>query len=316
MENTTLKDIAAKLNISAATVSRALNSSGYVSQEVKEKVLRTAEEMNYIPNAIAKSLKKRRTNTIGMVVPDIANEYYLTAAKGIEDTLYLPDMTLVFSSSNESITDEKRILKVMVQQRVDILVLATAGSTLEDLHSVGVDRVPVILFDRTIEGASYEIVVDENYQKAYSLTEQVIKKGHKNIGIIVGSRRVSPGRERIRGIQTALEDYGISLPKTNYFYGDFTREYGKLAADYFLDFKVVPTAIVSSNNSMTLGLINRLFERSKNGASQIFIASYGRIDLDTMFDSDHYGYVEQDPYGMGVTVGHIINRVLQDKGDE
>ncbi len=311
MKNTSIKDIAKRLNISTATVSRALNNTSYASKEIKELVLKTAKEMNYIPNNVAKSLQQKKTNMVGIVVPDISNPYFLTAAKGIEDTLKSDELTLIFTSSNENVDDEKRILTAMNRQRVDVIVLATAGITNEELLKLGIQNIPIILFDRTIEGSDYSCVVEDNSGKAYQLTNQVIEQGHKDIGVVVGSLRVSTGVQRLMGVQKCFADHDLFIPKENYFYGNFTQTGGSDAADYFLSMDKKPTCILSFNNNMTIGLINRLLDLDKWEDSNITIASYGNFDLEKILNRTQYISIKQNPYEMGCSVGEIINQIVE-----
>ena len=316
MKKVTIKDIAKELNISIATVSRALNDSGYISAEVKSQVLKLAKELNYIPNKIAKNLKSNRTNMIGIVVPDISNEYYLTAAKGIEDTLLSDELTLLFSSSNENPSDEKKILNVMFEQRVDAVVLATSGLNAEDLNFASANNMKVILFDRRIDNVDFNVVVEDNYLNSYNLAKDVIERGHQKIAILAGLQNVSTGHERLDGIKYCLIDHDIDLKDEYLFIGDFGKETGEAAADYFLELEDPPTAIISCNNHMTLGMVSRLYKHDRANLRKFFIASYGSIELDTFFDNEFYISTVQDPYKMGVAVGNLLNQILSGKQEK
>lgn len=313
MKNPTIKDIAQKLGISVATVSRVLNNSGYASNEVREQVLECAKELNYTPNIAAKSLKVNKTNTIGVIIPDISNSYFMSAAKGIEDALESDDLTLIIASTNENESKEQRVLKTLMQHRVDCLVLATSGLDKIRLEKLLPKTVPVVLFDRVIEDDdSYNYVVEDNYQGAYELMEDVLKRGHTDIGFVVGSLRVSTGKERLRGVNECLREHDIEVPEFNYFYGNYTLEDGRRAADYFLHMETIPTAIVSFNNTMTQGMINRFAENGSNKGSKILIASYGSLDFENLLDDQYFFSHKQYPYNMGKEVGKIINDILKD----
>lgn len=313
MKNPTIKDIAQKLGISVATVSRVLNNSGYASNEVREQVLECAKELNYTPNIAAKSLKVNKTNTIGVIIPDISNSYFMSAAKGIEDALESDDLTLIIASTNENESKEQRVLKTLMQHRVDCLVLATSGLDKLRLEKLLPKTVPVVLFDRVIEDDdSYNYVVEDNYQGAYELMEDVLKRGHTDIGFVVGSLRVSTGKERLRGVNECLREHDIEVPEFNYFYGNYTLEDGRRAADYFLHMETIPTAIVSFNNTMTQGMINRFAENGSNKGSKILIASYGALDFENLLDDQYFFSHKQYPYNMGKEVGKIINDILKD----
>ncbi|MEG0327034.1 MAG: LacI family DNA-binding transcriptional regulator [Erysipelothrix sp.] len=313
MKNPTIKDIAQKLGISVATVSRVLNNSGYASNEVREQVLECAKELNYTPNIAAKSLKVNKTNTIGVIIPDISNSYFMSAAKGIEDALESDDLTLIIASTDENESKEQRVLKTLMQHRVDCLVLATSGLDKIRLEKLLPKSVPVVLFDRLIENDnSYNYVVEDNYQGAYELMKDVLHRGHTDIGFVVGSLRVSTGKERLRGVNECLQEHNIEIPEFNYFYGNYTLEDGRRAADYFLHMETIPTAIVSFNNTMTQGMINRFAEKNSHKENKILIASYGSLDFENLLDDQYFFSHKQYPYYMGKEVGKIINDILKD----
>lgn len=314
MKNATIKDIAKALGISSATVSRVLNNSGYASEDVKERVFACAQAMNYTPNIAAKSLKINKTNMIGVVVPDISNPYFMSAAKGIEDALDSKELTLLIASTNENETKEERILKTLMQHRIDCLVLATAGLNKERLDRVLNKNVPTVLFDRIIEDDdTYNYVVEDNYRGAYELVERVLLENHQEIGFVVGSMRTSTGKERLRGAQDCMIAYGLDVPEFNYYYGNFTMEDGRRAADYFMHLDTIPTAIVSFNNTMTQGMVNRFIELDILNRNTITIASYGGLDFESLLDSQYFFSRKQHPYNMGKEVGKIINEMIIDK---
>lgn len=314
MKNPTIKDIAQELGISVATVSRVLNNSGYASNEVREQVLACAKELNYTPNIAAKSLKVNKTNTIGVIIPDISNSYFMSAAKGIEDALESDELTLIIASTDENESKEQRVLKTLMQHRVDCLVLATSGLDKVRIENLLSKTVPVVLFDRLIEDDDrYNYVVEDNYQGAYELMADVLKRGHTDIGFVVGSLRVSTGKERLRGVNACLEEHNVEIPEFNYFYGNYTLEDGRRAADYFLHMETIPTAIVSFNNTMTQGMINRFVEKGNQKESKILIASYGSLDFENLLDENYFFSHKQYPYNMGKEVGKIINDILKDK---
>src|SRR5699024_1670570 len=194
----TIKDIANELGISIATVSRVLNNSEYASKEVKERVLETAKKMKYQPNAVARSLKKYRTNTVGVIIPDISNPYFMTISKGIEDSIQESGYNLIFMSGDENPEKERKQLQVLIEKRVDAVVLATSGKNEEMIKSIGDSGIPIVLVDRKINDDSMDLdmVVEDNVKGAYDLTSRLIKQGHTQIGVINGSLKVSTGIER------------------------------------------------------------------------------------------------------------------------
>ena len=261
MAKSTIKDVAMEANVSTATVSRVLNESGFVSDDIKDRVF-SCEKLNYQPNAIARSLKQDKTYTIGVVIPDITNHYYMTISKAIEDIVRQKGYNLIFVAVMKILKEDK-LLRLLVEQRVDAIVLATAGGCEERVRSIHQAGVPIVLVDRTVEigDSKLDSVVESNFESAYRLTSYLLQQGHRSIGLVNGLLNVSTGKERYEGFQKALEEFGIQEDENYTFNSTFTREGGMKAVDYFLNFTEKPSAILSLNNEMAFGVLLELTRR-------------------------------------------------------
>lgn len=308
LSNVTIKDIAKELKVSIATVSRVLNNSGYASKEVTKRVLDTAKKLNYQPNGIARSLKKHQTNTIGVIIPDISNPFFMKISKGIEDTVLKSGYHLIFASSDENPKKEKEMLKVLYEKRVDSIVLATAGENDELIKRIKFSGVPIILIDRKIKnvGLGLDYVIEDNEAGAYQLTSYLIQKGHKRIGVVNGSLSVSSGYERFSGYKKALLDYRLLESPDLIYFGNFTQEDGYNAAGQFLKLTEPPTAIISFNNMMAFGVLHQLTQKGITKFKNLVIASYGENEAAKLFTTLEIVSIKQAPYEMGVRVGEII----------
>ncbi|WP_449621979.1 LacI family DNA-binding transcriptional regulator [Robertmurraya sp. Marseille-Q9965] len=313
MSNATIKDIARETGLSIATVSRVINNSGYASQEVKEKVLRVAKQLNYQPNAVARSLKIHRTNTIGVIIPDISNSYFMKICRGIEDTIHESGYNLIFVSSDEKVSKEKEMLQVLFEKRVDAIVLATTEENEEMIKKISEAGIPIILIDRKLRNSDIELdLVDEdNTCAAYQLTKHLIEQGHTKIGVINGSIKVSTGLERYEGFKLAIEERGIEENPKYIYYGNFTEEDGIKAVNHFMKLEDKPTAIISFNNMMTFGAILQLIKSGYKIPDDVVIASYGEVEAAQFLRSSGIISVFQSPYEMGVKTGQIILGRLQ-----
>ncbi|MGX6442416.1 LacI family DNA-binding transcriptional regulator [Neobacillus sp. K501] len=308
MTNVTIKDIAKELNVSIATVSRVLNNSGYASKEMTKRVLATAKRLNYQPNGIARSLKKHQTNTIGVIIPDISNPFFMKISKGIEDTVLKGGYHLIFASSDENPKKEKEMLKVLFEKRVDSIVLATAGENDELIKRIKFSGVPIILIDRKIKNIELELdyVIEDNEEGAYQLTSYLIHKGHKRIGVVNGSLSVSSGHERYLGYKKALLIHGLHESPDLIYCGNFTQGDGYYAAEKFLSLREPPTAIISFNNTMAFGVLHQLTQQGLSKFKNLVIASYGENEAAQLFTIPEIVCIKQAPYEMGVRVGEII----------
>lgn len=315
MAKSTIKDVALEANVSTATVSRVLNESGFVSDDIKDRVHLAVKKLNYQPNAIARSLKQDKTYTIGVVIPDITNHYYMTISKAIEDIVQQKGYNLIFCSSHENPKKEDKLLQLLVEQRVDAIVLATAGGCEERVRSIHQAGVPIVLVDRTVEigDSKLDSVVESNFESTYTLTSYLLQQGHRSIGLVNGLLNVSTGKERYEGFQKALEEFGIQEDENYTFNSTFTREGGMKAVDYFLNFTEKPSAILSLNNEMAFGVLLELTRRGYSVPEDIVIASFGDVEAAQLLQAPGIISVAHKPYEMGERVGDILLKRLNNE---
>ena len=206
-ESATIKDIAKALNLSTSTVSRALRGSYEISDDTKKQVLEYAEKINYRPNPIALSLKERRTRAIGVVVSEIANNFFSQAINGIESIAYNRGYHVIITQSHESHEREKVNVQHMAARGVDGLLVSLSSETadisyLKELHEKGL---PMVFFDRITDEIETHKVTANNYNGAFTATEHLINQGFRNIAHITSSPFLSITKERLDGYKAALE---------------------------------------------------------------------------------------------------------------
>lgn len=312
MSNITIKDVARECGVSVATVSRVLNNKGYASEKIKQKVLATVKELNYQPNGIARSLKIEHTNIIGIIIPDISNNYFMKISKGIEDTVNPESYNLIFCSSEESVSKEQELLLLLYKKRVDAIVLATTGGNEELIDIINQSGIPVVLIDRKLNHTNHEIdtIQEDNVKGAYELTKHVILQNHKRIGVVNGPFDVSTGIDRYKGFINAMNEFGITEQPELVFNGAFTEESGRKAAKYFISLKDNrPTAILSFNNTMTYGIIFELYKRGCDIRQDMKVASYGEVEVAELVAPSMVS-IKQCPFRMGKKVGEILMKRL------
>ncbi|WP_066195680.1 MULTISPECIES: LacI family DNA-binding transcriptional regulator [Gracilibacillus] len=307
-KNITIKDIAKEAGVSTATVSRVLSNRGYASDDNRKKVLKVAKQLNYRQNSIAKSLKMHKTNLIGVIIPDISNPYFMKISKGMEDVVQEKGYNLLFMSGDENPHKEEKQLKLLLEHRVDTIVIATSGRNEQLISSIHENNVPVILIDRRLETGNekMDFVVENNFEGAYQLTSYLIQQKHKRIGVVNGSLNVSTGAERFSGYKKAMEDYAMTQHDELIFNGDFSVEDGRSAVDYFMNLQQRPTAILSFNNTMSTGVILQLDKLHLKIPEDMFLASYGETEVAQLINPEGKISVKQSPYEMGIEVGNII----------
>jgi len=253
----TIYDIASKLNISIATVSRALKEDPVVNKKTRKKVFQVAEEMGYRSNHFARNLRNQRTETIGVIVPKLNSHFMSSVIAGIESVANTKGYNLIISQSSESAEKEIASAKTMFNNRVDGLLVSLAYNT-EDLSHFDIFKkknIPVIFFDRVIEDENYTNVVIENKKAAYEGTTHLIEQGCKKIVHITASSKQNVYINRLEGYKQALEDNGLKFDKKNVIESNLSLEAGESAAELILHMKPLPDGVFVANDNCAVGCL-------------------------------------------------------------
>jgi LacI family transcriptional regulator len=275
MEKVTIKDVAREAGVSIGTVSKVLNNKGYVSKDTREKVLGTIELLKYQVNANARSLKAVRTKKVGMIVSDISNPYIMSIAKTIESTLHGIGCHMLIMSHNENEDTERELIQLILEQRVEALVLIPTGGNPEMVQSVMDQNIPVILVDKKVEGITTDLIVDDNYFGSYESIAYLNSLGHERIGVIYGHTKNSVGKERLEGALSAIKDFNCSDDSSLIRPGEFSAVMAYESATELLLLPNPPTAIYCCNNTMTIGLLKAINEQGLKMPEDISIIAFG-----------------------------------------
>lgn len=278
----TIQDVAARAGVSAMTVSRVINKHARVAHETRQRVEQAIAELGYVPNGLARGLLNGRTRTIALIVSDISNPFFTLIARGVEDVARRSGYAVILGNSDESVDKERQYVDVILQNRVDGLLLAPAGQgsrkALEILRQQGVTYV---LVDRAVEGISADLVEGDNIAGARLLTEHLLRLGHRRIALVNGSLDVSTARERLLGYQDALRAHHIEPDPALISTRTFTRADGRAAALQLLRLPPEhrPTAIFACNNFLAIGVIETLREAHIDVPRDMAVVSYDDIEL-------------------------------------
>lgn len=208
----TIKDIAKILNISASTVSRALKDHPDISAETKQAVRRVAESVNYRPNALALSLRKAKTNIIGVLVPEMTHHFFSSVLSGMDETAFGRGYTTMVCQSSERADREKASLQTLIDSRVDGILLSVSKSTTDNtfLNQIVADGMPVVMYDRTLDGVDVSRVTTDDYRGAYQAVQLMTRHGRKKIAILCGDTGLMVSDHRLEGYEAALRDADIA----------------------------------------------------------------------------------------------------------
>lgn len=255
----TMRDVARLAKVSIATVSAVVNGRDVVSAKLTQRVKKAMEMLDYHTDHVARSLRVRRTNTIGVVIPDVTNPFFTDTMRGIEDAAEARGYSVILCNSNEDPTRERRHLNSLYSQRVDGVALAPIDSEAPS-NPLLRRRFPVVLFDRIPDGYRGAAVTTDGFQGAYKGVRHLIELGHRRIAIIGGARVISTALDRFEGFLKAMQEARVPVEDMYVKRTDFTLEAAYRCGLELLGLPLPPTAIFTCNNRLTLGLARAMSE--------------------------------------------------------
>lgn len=254
----TILDVAKRAGVAPITVSRVINRSGYYSQETLERVESAVAELGYVPNTLARSLRSKRTQTLALVITDITNPFFTSIARGVEDTASDAGFTVIFCNTDESEVEERQYVQVLLQKKVDGILLVPARSSAQSIEFIHKQNTPVVVLDRRIPEAKADVVRCDSEGGAYHLVQLLISLGHRRIAILSGPDRVSTSLDRVAGCQRALDEAGIDAESRLILSGEFTQNSGYNMAIEALAVTPPPTALFAANNFIAIGALRAI----------------------------------------------------------
>jgi LacI family transcriptional regulator len=251
-------DVAKRARVSVATVSAVLNESAFVSPALKARVRTAVAALRYHPNLLARSLAKQRTQTLGMIVPDIANPFFPEVVRGAEDVAHTAGYTLLISSTDNDLRKEEVYLRLFLSKRVDGVILTKAPGRMpnELQRALAKAGVPVVLLARTVPGFVTDVVELDDRGAAHEGVTHLLRLGYRRVAFIGGLRGASTSRKRLDGYRAALRDSNVPLEPGLVTEGDFRVESGYRAGLELL--KSRPDAVFIANYLMTVGFMEAL----------------------------------------------------------
>lgn len=311
-----LKKIAEETGYSISTVSRAINGKGRISQKTKEEILNIAKEHHYVPNEVARSLKKCKTNTIGIIVPDI-RDYFNMVIKAADQVFSKEGYSILLADTNEDSEKEENYIRLMYEKRVDGLVLATVSERHDILEMYFKNSVPVIFIDNlpNVDPAYEDCVLLDNSRASAMAVECLVKEGHERIAIIAGNERETTGLERIRGFRNAMEDMGKAAIPELMKLGDYQKEGGyRCMMELLKAREEIPfSAVYISSYKMSCGALRAICEMGLRIPDDIAVVAFDFID-ETGLNVPQITTVTQPAESIGTIVANrMLSRIC--KGD-
>jgi LacI family transcriptional regulator len=256
----TISNIAKELNITPATVSRALSNHPKISEKTKSSVQKVAHRLNYRPNKIASSLRSGKTFMIGVIIPSAEINFFGSVVHGIERIANANGYNILMYQSNESYEHEVKGIETLLAARVDGILVSIAKNTFNYAHFLEVKNrnVPIAFFDRANDDINIPSVVIDDYRGAFMATEHLISQGYKNIAHVTGPQHIKVFYDRLKGYMAALQANHMKISQELIYTGNISIEAGRKASAYFLSLPHPPDAAFAAEDFTALGMIKEM----------------------------------------------------------
>ena len=308
----TIKDVARIAGVSTTTVSHVLNKTRFVSEALLERVNHAIAELNYQPYGLARSLRKKLSGAIGIVIPDNANPFFAEVVRGIEDKCFENGYSVFLCNSDGEPLKERNYLNLLIEKGVDGLVLVSTGDDREEMQLLENREIPKVIVDREISSLHMDTVLVDNQEGGYNAAKFLTELGHRKIGCIAGPSNVTPSGQRIKGFKKALEDRGLILDESMIATGDFKSQGGYEGFKKLVHGNVVPTAIFVCNDMMAIGALNAAHELGMNVPKQLSLVGFDDIALASLI-IPNLTTIAQPTYELGEAGAKLLLKRIKDK---
>jgi len=254
--NVTIRDVAQRAGVSPMTVSRVINESELVSADTRRRVEDAITELGYVPSRLARGLSAKRTGTLAVIVPDVANPFFTLIVRGAEEVARRAGYRAILCDTRADLTVEREVIEEMLAHRVEgILIAPVSDRSREHLRRLTAFDVPFVLVDRTVPGVEADAVLGDSEEGAQRLVEHLLSLGHRRVGMIVESDDVSTARDRRIGYEAALRAAGIPAAAELVARASVDPSGGYVGMRRLLALDEPPTAVFTVNNLVALGAI-------------------------------------------------------------
>lgn len=258
-----IRDLAEILGLSITTVSRVLNGKAKkyrIREETQKRVLQAARQYNYTPNKLARGLKLARTETLGLIIPDISNPFFADIAQSIEKEARSKGYSLILCDSGEDPLIEKELIDLLLSHKVDGIIIAPMGTDYKHIIHTYNSGMPLVVVDRCFPETGLPFITSDNFQGGYDAVNYLISMGHRKIACIQGFPKSRPTIERLRGYMDAFRNNSIPIDKSLIVGDDYSTENGYKQTRILFSMEDPPTAIFALSNLIGLGVIKAVDE--------------------------------------------------------
>jgi LacI family transcriptional regulator len=304
-----IRDVAKRAGVSAITVSRAMNNSGAVNPVTRERINKAIEELHYVPNTLARSFRSKQSCLLALVLPDITNPFWTTIARGIEDTASQNGFQVIFCNTDESPEKEADQLSVLLQRRVDGIIIAPTVNDKNQYLMLKRHAVPCVLLDRRVDGFKCDVVASAGREGAKNMTLHLLRLGYRRIAIVAGPPTNSTAQERVEGYCQALQENQIPIDPTLIARDTYRQNSGYESLKQLLSQERRPEAIFAGTNFIAVRTLHAIRELGLEIPKDVALAGFDDIPQGTLI-SPALTVVTQPAYEMGVAAAEsLISRL-------
>lgn len=275
-----IKEVAARAQVSTTTISHVINETRFVSEATRERVFTAMRELNYAPSLVARSLKVKETNSIGMLVTTSSNPFFAEVVRGVERYCFEQGYNLMLGNTEGQAETALSYLKMMLRKRVDGLLIMCSEGQQEVFNQLDwLKSLPVVVMDWGLVSADVDLIADNSFHGGYLATRHLIELGHTAIGCITGPQSRAPANQRQAGFEKALLESGLSVNHDWIQEGDFDCASGFAAMERLLALPARPTALFVCNDMMAMGAISAAHQAGIVIPRDISIVGYDNVAL-------------------------------------
>lgn len=282
----TIVDLAKHLGISASTVSRALNGKSDISPFTRKAIEQAANDLDYRPNLLAQSLNSGKTNTIGVVIPNVELPFFATALASIQQVAIDTGYRIMVCHSSECEAIEKLNTETLISCRVDGLLISHSKETtsFEHIQRVLAKNIPLVHFDRVCNEINTPKVIHEDFKGSFDLVEHLILQGCRKIGVMLGPEKFYISQIRLEGCKAALQKYGIAVADEYIYYSEINKKSGAAAFEYFMSLPEPPDGIYGMLSRSTIEMMVEAKKRHYKIPQEIAFVAFGDDTLCELFE--------------------------------
>jgi LacI family transcriptional regulator len=313
----TIHDIAKELNITASTVSRALNDHPRISAHTKRAVIKIARELSYQPHNIAAALRNGKSNIIGVIIPMADRNFFGSIVRGIEEIANKANYQVMICQTYEDPDKEAAAVEALLNSRVDGIIASLSKKTInfDHFNKVIVEHIPLVLFDRSNDQLEISHVVIDDYQGAYKAVTHLIQQGCRRIAHFTNIQKINIYTERLRGYQAALLDNGLPFIPEMVIESDLQLEDGRRSMNKLLDMQLLPDAVFSASDLGAMGALQVLKEKEIKVPDQVALVGFSNEPF-TMFSDPPLTSIDQHCKRMGNIASDIFLEEIKGNNGE